>query len=414
MAAARPLSGAGQEPGDSDGKAPGPSRRTATPGPAPFLSRLRLADFRSYEALSIELGPGPIVLCGANGAGKTNLIEAVSMLSSGQGLRRAPLAEIGRIGGSGRWSIFASVESRAGVRLLGTGWSGKDSQSERSAGRNVRIDGQSRAPAALSEVLEIAWLTPAMDGLFMGPASDRRRFLDKMVAAFDAGHRVRLNRYDLAMRQRNRLLELARARPAELEGLELVMAEIGVAIAAARLEMVTGLASAIADRVARSPDSPFPWADIALDGRLEGWLGERPAVEVEDDYLGLLAGGRERDRAAGRALEGPHRSDLLVGHGQKEMPAKVSSTGEQKGLLIGLVLAQAELLALQGAAGAPVLLLDEIAAHLDEHRRSALFAEIVALGSQAFMTGTERAPFAALEGRASFLGIEAGTIEAGG
>lgn len=377
---------------------------------ASYISRLRLTDFRSYAALSLETGPGPVVLCGQNGAGKTNLIEAISLLVPGQGFRRAGLADMARLGGSGGWSVFAGLETAAGGRAIGTGWTPRAADAERSAGRAVRIDGESRAPQSLGELLEIVWITPAMDGLFTGPASDRRRFLDRMVAAFDDGHRTRLNRLELALRQRNRLLELPRAKPAELDALERVVAETGTAIAAARLEALARLRRVIAARLARAADSPFPWADIALDGRIEDMLASRAAIEVEDEYARRLAMMRDRDRAAGRTLEGPHRSDLVVRHGQKGMPAALSSTGEQKGLLVGLVLAHAEAVAGERATGAPVLLLDEIAAHLDAGRRAALFAEILALGAQAFMTGTELEPFAALTGDAQVLRVEGGRI----
>jgi DNA replication and repair protein RecF len=247
-----------------------------------------------------------------------------------------------------------------------------------------------------------------MDGLFTGPTSERRRFLDRIVPGLEPGYRLRLGQFERAMQQRNRLLAEDVREPARFAGLELVMAETGVAIAAARAAAVAELSAVIEARRAAAPESAFPWATLAVAGTLETELACRPAVDVEDAYAALLEGARERDRAAGRTLDGPHRSDLLVGHGPKGMPAASCSTGEQKTLLVGLVLAHAEMVRRHRKGAAPVLLLDEIGAHLDPVRRAALFDEIVALGNQTWMTGTDAETFSGLAGKARFHRVEGG------
>jgi DNA replication and repair protein RecF len=247
-----------------------------------------------------------------------------------------------------------------------------------------------------------------MDGLFTGPASERRRFLDRLILCFDHGYRTIAGRFERAMTSRNRLLADGVRDNALIESFELQMAEAGVAIAAVRREAVVALAAIIETRRARDPHSAFPWSTLAIDGAIEADLAVRPAVEVEDAYVRTLRQSRERDRAAGRTLDGPHRSDLVVGHGPKGVPARLGSTGEQKALLVGLVLAHAELTAERQQGAAPILLLDEITAHLDEHRRAALFEEIIRLGAQAWMTGNDRAAFSALKRRALFLTIDGG------
>ena len=384
--------------------------RTAAPegtastdnAPAMWVERLTLTDFRSHASLSHTFDARPIVLTGPNGAGKTNLIEAISLLAPGQGLRRAPYPEIARTG-TDAWAVAARVHTPAGRIDIGTGLTGAGAASNRT-GRTVRIDGEPQSGSGiLADYVEMIWLTPAMDGLFTGSGTERRRFLDRMILCFDPGYRTRVNQFERAMAQRNRLLEDGVREPARLEGLEIVMAETGVAIAAARAEAVAALATTIAARRARAAASAFPWAMLMLEGRLERELAQRPAVEVEDQYARALATGRERDRGAGRALDGPHRSDLIVGHGPKSAPARQCSTGEQKALLVGLVLAHAELIAERRGGAAPILLLDEIAAHLDAARRAALFDEIVALGTQAWMTGTDQEAFEALGQRAQSL-----------
>ncbi|CFX12929.1 DNA replication and repair protein RecF [Candidatus Filomicrobium marinum] len=375
--------------------------------PSLSLERLSLTDFRNYAHVVIETGPGPIVLFGLNGSGKTNILEAISLLAPGQGLRRAPYPDLLRAGANGGWAVAARVNSRSGRAEIGTGFSPSAAAGQRAGtGRVVRIDGEpAGGSGALADFVEIVWLTPAMDGLFTGPASERRRFLDRLVLCFDPGFRSLAGRFERATQSRNRLLADGVRDNARLEGVEIIMAEAGTAIAAARISTVRRLCDVIAARRLRDPDSPFPWSGIELEGSLESALASAPAVDVEDSYARRLASMRERDRAAGRTLEGPHRSDLIVSHGPKNMPARLSSTGEQKALLIGLVMAEAELIAMRHSGSAPLLLLDEITAHLDDRRRAGLFSEILRLGAQAWMTGTDLSAFSALSGQATMLRV---------
>jgi DNA replication and repair protein RecF len=382
-------------------------RGTEAGGPAgqTFVSRLSLADFRNYASLSLELRPGAVVLTGENGAGKTNLLEAVSFLSPGRGLRRANYAEIARNGAAGGFAVHARVASAQGDSEIGTGTMG---MGEGESGRRVRIDGaDARTSEGLLGVLRVAWMTPAMDALFGGPAGDRRRFVDRLVLAIDPNHGQRTLDYEKAMRGRNRLLAEESRDRAWFDAIEAQMAETGVAIAAARAELVRLLSAMLAKL---PDDGPFPRAAIALDGEIERAVLEKPAVEVEEGLRKALAAGRHRDRAVGRTLDGPHRADLLVRHPGKDMPAEHCSTGEQKALLIGLVLSHARLTA-EMTGSAPVLLLDEVAAHLDPRRRAALFAILHGLNCQAFMTGTEPSLFAGLEGSGQFLTVSQGAVQ---
>ncbi|MGX5842290.1 DNA replication/repair protein RecF [Mesorhizobium sp. ArgA1] len=369
------------------------------------ISKLTLTNFRNYAALSIDLSPGAVVFSGDNGAGKTNLLEAISLLTPGRGLRRAPYADVAREGGDGGFALHARLDGPEGQVEIGTGITGGDAAGE--GGRKVRINGApARSADAMLEWLRVVWLTPAMDGLFPGPAADRRRFLDRLVLAIDPGHGQRALDYEKAMRGRNRLLTEGSRDGAWFEAIETQMAETGVAIAAARAELVRLLAAMI-DRLPSS--GPFPQADISLFGDLESDVATSPAVDVEERYRAALADGRERDRAAGRTLDGPHRSDLLVRHRPKAMPAELCSTGEQKALLVGMVLSHARLTG-EMSGMTPVLLLDEIAAHLDAGRRAALFSILEDLNCQAFMTGTDAALFSSLRGRAQFLTVDHGTV----
>ncbi len=379
-----------------------------------WIERVQLTNFRSYQSAVVEAGAEPVVLVGANGAGKTNFLEAISLLAPGQGLRRAPFSDLGLASGDGGWSVAGRVHTHLGTVDIGTGLlrggvgSGGDG---RQGGRAVRIDGEPQSGSgALADYVEMVWLTPAMDGLFTGPAGERRRFLDRLILCFDAGYRTRVGRFERAMQSRNKLLSDGVRDNALIEGFEIAMAEHGVAVAAQRAEAVASLALVIGRRRDRDPKSLFPWADLAIEGTLETALADHPAVEVEDIYMRELRSVRERDRAAGRALSGPHRSDLVVGHGPKAMPARLSSTGEQKALLFGVVLAHAELVAERQSGLAPVLLLDEVTAHFDADRRSALFDEIVRLGAQAWMTGTDATAFDALSGRAQFRLVSDGGV----
>ena len=373
-----------------------------------WVERLTLSNFRNYAHVALEAGPEPQVLIGPNGAGKTNLLEAVSLLSPGQGMRRAAYPDLARATGDGGWAVAAHTHTHTGPIDIGTGLLAENAESER-AGRIVRINGETAGAGSLADYIEVVWVTPAMDGLFSGPGSERRRFLDRLILCFDPGYRSVASRFERAMQQRNRLLADNVRDPSRFEGLELLMAETGVAIAAARAEAVAALAAIMAERTARDPNSPFPPAGLALEGGLEADLERLPAVDVEDTYIERLRAGRERDRAAGRTLDGPHRTDLLVAHAPKAMPARLCSTGEQKALLIGLVLAHAELVARRREA-APILLLDEVTAHLDAERRAALFAEILRLGAQAWMTGTDAEAFSWLAGKARFWRVDEGLL----
>ena len=375
-------------------------------GPRISIAQLKLTNFRNYTSAQLTLDERPVVLVGDNGAGKTNLLEAVSLLGSGQGLRGRPFAELGRKDGPGGFAVSARIVSREGEVEIGTGF-GLDALTG-TEGRVVRIAGKERSPGALAEHVTLVWLIPAMDGLFTGPASERRRFLDRLVLAIDPKMRTPLARFDRAMRQRNRLFLMREGSPSLFEGLEAQMAEAAVAIAAARLNAGSLLAGLIETSRTLRGDGPFPWASLATLGTLEADLAERPATEVEDAYFRCLTLNRERDRAAGRALEGPHLSDLIVRHGPSDAPAQSCSSGEQKALLIGLVLAHAELIkALHGAA--PLVLLDEVAAHLDQARREGLFAEILRLNAQAWMTGTDAQLFDSLGAHAQHVAVAKGT-----
>ena len=369
------------------------------------LRRLSLINFRNYRVLSVDLEPAAIVLTGDNGAGKTNLLEAVSLLSPGRGLRRASYGEIASNGTQDGFAIHVAIDGPHGECEIGTGTMGQTGGPE--GGRRVRINGApAKSAEDMLEWLRVVWLTPAMDALFTGPAGDRRRFLDRLVLAIDPAHGKRALDYEKAMRGRNRLLQEDRPDGSWLDAIETQMAETGVAIAAARAELVKLLREMIEHLPS---DGPFPKSDITIAGAIEEAIDEMPAVDLEEWLRKVLREGRIRDRAAGRTLEGPHRSDLIIHHRPKAMPAELCSTGEQKALLVGLVLAHARLTGeLTGMA--PILLLDEIAAHLDQQRRSALFAILEELNCQAFMTGTEPSLFSALEGRAQFLAVAGGTV----
>jgi DNA replication and repair protein RecF len=370
------------------------------------LVNLVLTEFRNYQALSLSLSGDHVVITGENGAGKTNLLEAVSFLSPGRGMRRAVLADVAREGSSNGFAISATVNMDDEEVQLGTGTFGETPGGE--TARRLRVNGAVlKSTDALTDYLRVVWVTPQMDGLFSGPAADRRRFLDRLVLAIDPLHGQRSLDFERAMKGRNRLFEEGRSDERWYDAIETQLAEYGTAIAAARAELVRLLVG----MMERLPDDgPFPKADLALEGMLEQQLiAGLAASDVEDSYRNALRENRQRDRAAGRTLDGPHRSDLSVFHRPKNMAASQSSTGEQKALLVGIILSHARLVA-QMTGSAPILLLDEIAAHLDAGRRAALFGIIDDLGAQAFMTGTDRALFSALEGRAEFLSVSHGIV----
>lgn len=379
--------------------------QTASHGSARFR-RLTLTDFRSYDRIDLELDGRPVALSGPNGAGKTNLLEAISLLGPGRGLRHARLEELPRIGGAGGWAVSARLLCEGDERTLGVG------SGEGDIDRRVcRIDGASASgPSAFADCLRLIWLTPAQDRLFVEGAGERRRFLDRMAMALDPAIARVSSDYETAMRQRQRLLGEKSRDEAWIAALELQMAENGVALAAARRDMAGALVAAAVEDRGEDGGAAFPAADIALEGDIEAALAYQPAAEVEEEFAARLKANRRIDAEAGRALAGPHRSDLLVTHRAKGRAARHCSTGEQKALLIGLVLANARALSLKPDGAPLVLLLDEIAAHLDEMRRAALFDILDDLGFQCFMTGTDAALFDAWGRRAQAFEVKNGAV----
>jgi DNA replication and repair protein RecF len=374
-----------------------------------MIRRVTLADFRSYPALDLRAASNMVALAGDNGAGKTNLLEALSLFTPGRGLRRAELAEMAREDGHGGFAVSLEIEGEAGGPLqLGTGLEFSDGAAQ----RKYRLDREpAPSPRVFADHLRVVWLTPSMDGLFTGSAGDRRRFLDRLVLAVDSDHGTRVAALEKALRNRNRLLEERRGEKIWLDAAEREIAELAIAVAAARGETVERLAALIA--AGRDDESPFPWADIALEGEIDRLMAERPALEAEDLYRALLRENRARDAAAGRTLIGPQASDLVVLHGPKQCEARRASTGEQKALLVGLVLAHARLVA--GMSGiAPLVLLDEIAAHFDPARRNALFDALQALGGQVWMTGADERLFDDLRGRADIFAVAGGRLTRAG
>lgn len=372
----------------------------------PAITRLTLTRFRNYRSARLDVDAGVIVLTGANGAGKTNLLEALSFLSPGRGLRRARLDEVEIADKSDRpgWAVAATLGTETGPLEIGTG---RDVSTGKER-RLVRIDGHpARSQTALSEHLSMVWLTPQMDRLFTEGASGRRRFLDRLVFGFDPGHAGRISRFEHALRERARLLRDGRFDPAWLDALEDQMATAGVAISAARREVSERLTAACA-----LGSGPFPRAALTVAGDLDDELRQSPALPVEDRLRARLNRSRRADAESGSAAAGPHRSDLLVQFVKGDdlaIPAATCSTGEQKALLLAIVLANARLLAAL-PSGPPLLLLDEVAAHLDEFRRAALYQELAGLGGQAWLTGTDEAMFSPLTGGAAFFRVDGGRV----
>jgi DNA replication and repair protein RecF len=367
------------------------------------LRRLRLQHFRNYPTLDLALDGRSVVLCGANGSGKTNLLEAVSFLAPGRGLRRATAADLCAEAGPGTWAIAATIDGPDGLVEIGTGLTEASSDPQV---RKVRIDHQPvKSSAALADHVAVLWLTPDLDGLFRGAAGDRRRFVDRLTIALDPEHGVRVSALEKALRGRNRLLEDSNCDRRWLDAAEHELAEIATAVAAARAATIDGLSRMIDET--RDPSSPFPHAILHWQGEIETWLRDGSAIEAEDRYRELLRAMRGRDAAAGRTTCGAHLSDLITRHGIKGMAAERASTGEQKALLVGLVLAQARLVGVQRGR-MPLLLLDEIAAHLDAIRRAGLYEELERIGAQAWLTGTDPDMFAPLRGRAQFFDVANG------
>ena len=371
-----------------------------------LVRRLTVSNFRNYRAATLEAGSRPIVLYGPNGAGKTNLIEAISFLAPGRGLRRATLEEVACNEGDGSWAVSTEVEGALGLATLGTGIE-RIAEDGAPAQRKYRIDRESvGTAAAFSDHVRIIWMVPAMDSLFAGAPAERRRFLDRLATATDSEHSSRVNAFERALRSRNRLLEDPRPDAHWLDAVEHETAELAVAVASLRAETVGRLRAALSARA----QSAFPPADIALDGWMESLLPSEPAVFVEERYREKLRENRGRDAAAGRTLDGPHLTDLAIVYAQKGIVAADASTGEQKALLIGLVLAHARLIA-EMTGAAPILLLDEVVAHLDPSRRMALHGELAQLGAQVWMTGADPALFVEIEGQATLVEVHSGHLQ---
>jgi DNA replication and repair protein RecF len=374
--------------------------------PKSRIRRLVLTHFRNYRAANLETRSDVVVLVGPNGAGKTNAIEAISFLSPGRGLRRATLDDVADNQGDGSWAVSAEVEGALGLATLGTGIDAPGGDAPATS-RRCRIDREPvNSATAFGDHLRMVWLTPAMDGLFLGAASERRRFFDRLVLAIDSEHTGRVSALDRSLRSRNRLLEVRNYDDHWCDAIERETAELAVAVAATRGQTAVKLAAMLR---ARGEASAFPSAQIMLDGWMENALLSEPATSVEDRYREVLRDSRARDAAAGRTLDGPHLTDLQVIFAPKSMPARDASTGEQKALLIGLVLAHAALVA-EMTGITPLLLLDEVVAHLDPGRRTALFEELAKLGAQVWMTGADPLAFSGIVGSGEIFDVEAGHI----
>ena len=376
----------------------------------PQVRRLVLSDFRSYQHLDLEMSGQMIALTGQNGAGKTNILEALSFLSLGRGLRRADLRECSRnlpetsdgLPASPPWAISIELDQTDDIAQLGTGYDPSETT------RKCRINRTAvGSAAAFAEYVRVVWLTPAMDGLFTGSTGDRRRFLDRLVLTVDSAHGSRVNALERALRNRNRLLTEAFQDRIWLDAAEREVAELSIAVTTARHEALNRLQALILRE--KDEGSPFPWAEIRLQGEIDRLCLEHPAVIAEEKLREILRQSRGRDAASGRTSIGPHISDLLVKHGPKSTDAAQSSTGEQKALLTGLILAHAQLVA-QMTGQAPLILLDEIAAHFDPARREALFVTLELLGAQIWMTGADPAAFEKLQARAQIFHVEQGKV----
>lgn len=363
------------------------------------VTALRLRNFRSYDQMGLSaLSPSFVVLTGPNGAGKTNILEAISFLSPGKGMRSADLGDVQNRDMRVPWGISAQIASRYGDITLATM---KDPEKNR---RAVHVQGEpAKSQNILADYLSCLWLTPQMDRLFLDASSARRRFLDRMVFSFDAGHAGRITRYENAMGQRSRLLKEGRATPAWLDSLESQMAQAGIAVAAARADFVDRLQKVCN----RRSGSDFPVADLSVSGFVEDSLARLSALGTEALFRETLCRNRAEDAVTGGAGVGIHRSDFIVSYRAKSMPATACSTGEQKALLIGMILAHADLMMAE-KGDPPILLLDEVAAHLDPARRAALYAHLSEIGGQVWMTGTEAEIFAGIPHNSSLFLLHEG------
>jgi DNA replication and repair protein RecF len=371
------------------------------------IRQLTLKNFRNYADLRLDVEHSAVVLTGANGAGKTNLLEAISLLAPGRGLRSAAFEELVRHGSASGWAVAAKILFSAELVSLGTAYGGGPPSREPSRTRRTVIDGlPQKSSGSLSRYVRILWLTPPMDRIFSGPASDRRRLMDRLTAAIDPDHSARVSNFEKLLRERHRLLSRAGSDPSWLSSLEHRMAEEAVALAAGRLSALDALTAEMRER----EGTTFPWVRLALDGALECDLQSMPAVQVEDRYRTMLADSRALDRTTGRTAAGPHRTDIRVVHGPKAMDAVNCSTGEQKAMLISIILAHAK--AMKNTLGGmlPILLLDEVVAHLDADRREGLFNELRGLGAQCWLTGTDRALFHGMDQLTIFYAVNEGAL----
>ncbi len=380
------------------------------------VSKLTLTNFRSYKSLRLNLEPLSVVLIGPNGAGKTNLLEAVSLLAPGRGFRRAKLADLayrdGFIESSPKndWGVAVQLDSSSGFIDIGTGVEGginaetKQSESFSMSERRVlRINGKKvRGTSALAEVVTIRWLTPAMDRMFTDSSSRRRRFLDHLTAGIEPSHASRVSAYERTMRQRSKLLKESSRESRWISALEETIAQLGTAIAAQRLDYISRLCDVISNL-----DTPNAKVRIKVSGDVEDWLEAEPALDVETRFRSALESAREKDVIVGGSSCGPHRSDLEIIH-IRGMPASQCSTGEQKSLLLTIFEADARLVASLGVS--PILLLDEVSAHLDESRRAEIFDTMLGFGSQIWATGTDTSFFTGLKDRAQFLNVLDGRV----
>lgn len=368
------------------------------PFPTRGVERLSLSHFRCYEIFSVSVDPRPVIVTGPNGAGKTNLLESLSFLIPGSGLRRSRLSEVKRQGSREPWAVSIQLKDEEEKIHIGTGLDPETPDSER---RVTKINGEKvKSQSVLTQWVSLLWLTPQMDRLFLEGSQGRRRFLDRLVYGFDASHAQRLNRYEHVLKERNLLLRQGRYDRYWLEGLEETLVSEGIALTIARREVVSQLSSILNHR-----SDAFPQAELFLEGMVEKLLDGRSLLDVEEEMRRILYDSREQDRLTGRTALGPHRSDLQVVYSKKNQPAGLCSTGEQKALLLSIVMAATHLLAVRTET-IPLLLLDEVVAHLDEKRRSALFDELLKLKIQAWLTGTDVSLFEELQGNVQFLSLK--------
>ncbi len=366
------------------------------------VERLTLSHFRCYEIFSVSLDLSPVVLTGPNGAGKTNLLEALSFLIPGRGLRRARLSEVTQQGSAGPWIVSAQLKDEGEGIQIGTGLDPERPESEK---RLTKVNGEKvKNQSVLAEWVSMIWLTPQMDRLFLEGSQGRRRFLDRLVYGFDPLHAQRLNRYEKALRERSLLLRQGRMDAKWLEGLEDSLVNEGIAITVARREVVGQLMT-----VLREQEATFPRAELELKGDMETLIECNSIQDCEEEMRERFSRSRDQDRLTGRCSLGPHKSDLFAIYPEKNQAAALCSTGEQKALLLSIVMASAHLLSVRTGA-IPLLLLDEVVAHLDKRRRTALFDAIIKLKMQAWLTGTDVSLFEELQGNAQFLSLKEARI----